>query len=139
MTDTVVVILKDVQLFAGFQSGRNQGVDIAAFPLDVDVCAGFFLKSIGSSLDDIGLCFASGPHRPHGQLNALILLAISSRRLGSRGFSRSSRGSFRTLSAATTSSQRCCHSRSHQKCNDLLHLCFPPKCKFCVGITSLSR
>ena len=48
-------------------------------------------------------------------------------------------GSFRTLSAATTSSQRCCHSRSHQKCNDLLHLCFPPKCKFCVGITSLSR
>ena len=139
IADTVVVILEDVQLLAGLQSSGQQGVDIAALPLDVDMCAGLFLKSIGSSLDDIGLCFASGPHRPHGQLNALILLAIGSRRLGSRGFGGSSRGGLRALSAATTSSQRCCHSRSHQKCNDLFHLCFPPKCKFCVGITSLSR
>ena len=139
VTDTVVVILKDVQLFAGFQSGRNQGVDIAAFPLDVDVCASFSLESVGGGLNCICLNLTGRPHGPHGQLNALVLLAIGGRRLGSRGFSGSSRGSFRALSAATTSSQRCCHSRSHQKCNDLLHLCFPPKCKFCVGITSLSR
>ena len=80
--------------------------------------------------------FGHGDQRQNG---GGVLLAIGGRRLGSRGFSGSSRGSFRALSAATTSSQRCCHSRSHQKCNDLLHLCFPPKCKFCVGITSLSR
>ena len=139
VADTVVIILEDVQFFARFQRGRNQGVDIAAFPLDVDVCASFSLESVSGGLNCICLNLTGRPHRPHGQLNALILLAISSRRLGSRGFSRSSRGSFRTLSAATTSSQRCCHSRSHQKCNDLLHLCFPPKCNFYVGISSLSR
>ena len=139
VTDTVVIILENVKLFARFQCGRNQGVDITAFPLDVDLCAGFSLESVGGGLNCGCLNLTGRPHGPHGQLNALVLLAIGSRRLGSRGFSRSSRGSLRVLSIATTSSQRCCHSRSHQKCNDLLHLCFPPKCKFCVGITSLSR
>ena len=139
VADTVVVVLKDVQLFAGFQGCRNQGVDIAAFPLDVDVCAGFSLESVSGGLNCICLNLTGRPHGPHSQFNALVLFTVGGRRLGSRRLCGSSRSSFRTLGVAATSSQRSCHSRSHQKCNDLLHLCFPPKCKFCVGITSLSR
>ena len=62
VTDTVVVILKDVQLLAGLQSGRNQGVDIAAFPLDVDVCAGFSFESVGGGLNCICLNLTGRPH-----------------------------------------------------------------------------
>ena len=62
VADTVVIILEDVQFFARFQRGRNQGVDIAAFPLDVDVCAGFSFESVGGGLNCICLNLTGRPH-----------------------------------------------------------------------------
>ena len=130
--DALVVVFDDVDLLLGLQRSGQHLVHVAALELDVHLRASLGFKSRGGLGDDVGLGLAGGPHGPHGQLHALVLLvtALGSLALvgaglglggiGLRGLGLVTAG----VGAAGQHGQH--HNGGQQQSHELLHFHFLP-------------